>query len=84
MHLHFTCVNQELKYKYEVKSFCPPCWDAGYSNASAYLTALALITLVSLVRFEPAFHFHESFHVQLKVKLQSKNCCHESKGLAIF
>ena len=49
-----------------------------------YLTAPALITLVSRVQFEPAFHFHESYHVQLKMKLQSKNCCHETKGLAIF
>ena len=83
MHLHFTCVNQELKYEQKVKSFCPPCWDAGYSNASTYLTALAS-TLVSLVQFEPAFRFHESYHVQLKMKLQSKNCCDETKGLAIF
>ena len=41
-------------------------------------------TLGSLVQFESAFHFHESYHVQLKIKLQSKNCCHETKGLAIF
>ena len=73
------------KIQTESLKFLPPCWDAGYSNASTYLTALAF-TLVSRVQFEPAFHFHESYHhhVQLKMKLQSKNCCHESKGLAIF
>ena len=37
-----------------------------------------------LYRYKPAFHFQESYHVQLKMKLQSKNCCLETKELAFI
>ena len=37
-----------------------------------------------LYSYKPAFHFQESYHVQLKMKLQSKNCCLETKELAFY
>ena len=37
-----------------------------------------------LYSYNPAFHFQESYHVQLKMKLQSKNCCLEIKELAFY
>ena len=37
-----------------------------------------------LYSYKPAFHFQESYHVQLKMKLQRKNCCLETKELAFY
>ena len=37
-----------------------------------------------LYSYKPAFHFQESYHVQLKMKLQNKNCCLEAKELASY